>query len=105
MWSKSFRTILDRTFQLKRLKGGKWESTKLAPQQSMGQLGKVVKRIAAMIADHYDLSKTFIFNKLGIKDGFWRMVVSNTDVWNICYVLPSKQNQQINLDDIMIVIP
>ena len=77
----------------------KWESvnsatTKLAKEQSMGQLGQlgqVVKRIVVTtMADHYDPNKPFVFTKLDIKDGFWRMAISNEAAWNFCYVLPSE---------------
>ena len=108
--SKLFRTILDLTFQLRKklTNKEKYESvnsatTKLAPQQSMGQLGSVVKRIVATMADHFDPSKPFAFTKLDIKDGFWRMAVSNDDAWNFCYALPSDVPQE--LDDILLVVP
>ena len=29
-----------------------------------------------------------MFQKLDIKDGYWRSVVADTDKWNFCYVLP-----------------
>ena len=108
--SKMFRCILDLSFQLKNPRTGKkWESvnsatTKLAKQQSMGQLGQVVKRIVATMADHFDPNKPFMFTKLDIKDGFWRMAVSNEDAWNFCYVLPAEEPTE-NIDDIMIVVP
>ena len=108
--SKMFRCILDLSFQLKNPRTGiKWESvnsatTKLAKQQSMGQLGKVVKRTMATMADHYDPNKPFMFTKLDIKDGFWRMVVSDEAAWNFCYVLPTEKPSD-NIDDIMIVVP
>ena len=108
--SKKFRCILDLSFQLRNPRTGKkWESvnsatTKLSKQQSMGQLGQVVKRIVSTMADHYDPSKPFMFTKLDIKDGFWRMAVSDEAAWNFCYVLPSETNTG-NLDDIQIVVP
>ena len=83
--SKLFRCILDLSFQLKNPRTGKkWESvnsatTKLSKQQAMGQLGSVVKRIVATMVDHYDPSKPFMFTKLDVKDGFWRMAVSDVD--------------------------
>ena len=108
--SKLFRCILDLSFQLKNPRTGKkWDSvnsatTKLSKQQSMGQLGSVVKRIVATMADHYDPGKPFMFTKLDIKDRFWRMAVSNEAAWNFCYVLPSN-NKDLPLEDTMIVVP
>ena len=110
--SKSFRCILDLSFKLKRQKGeGKWESVnstthKRAPQQAMGQLGQVVKRIVATMADFFDPNQPFCFTKLDIKDGFWRMAVSDEDAWNFCYVLPdSNQSPTKNIEDTLIVVP
>ena len=103
--SKLFRTILDLSFKLRKKvkKSEVYESvnsatTKKSPQQAMGQLDGVIKRIVATMADHYDPTKPFMFTKLDIKDGFWRMAVSNEDAWNFCYALPSKTEQE--MDDI-----
>ena len=108
--SKLYRTILDLTFRLRKKmnKREKYESvnsatTKLAPQQAMGQLGSVVRRIVAVMAEHFDPSMPFMFTKLDIKDGFWRMAVSDSDAWNFCYALPSESPQ--DLEDIEIVVP
>ena len=108
--SKEFRTILDLTFKLRKKRGKEtYESvnsaiTKKNPQQAMGQLGSVIKRIVATMADHYDPTKPFMFPKLDIKDGFWRMAVSDNDAWNFCYSLPSEDPNQ-DIDDIQIVVP
>ena len=82
--SKLFRAYLDLTFKLRKKinKREKYESvnsatTKLAPQQAMGQLSSVVPRIVATMAEHFDPFKPFMFTKLDIKDGFWRMSVSD----------------------------
>jgi hypothetical protein len=48
--------------------------------------------------------KEMVFAKLDIKDGFLRMVVSNEDARNFCYILPSEDPTQ-TLDDTQIVIP
>lgn len=78
-------------------------TTKLAPQQTMGKLGSVVKRIVTTMADHFDPTKPFVFTKLDIKDRFWQMAVSDSDAWNFCYALPSKPQQ--TLEDTLIVVP
>ena len=107
--SKKFRVILDLTFKLKRKDGSLWESvnsatTKHAKQNSMSQLGSVVRRLIATMADHYDPGKPFAFSKLDIKDGFWRLGVNDSDAWNFCYVLP-KDGGYDNIDDTLIVVP
>ncbi len=107
--SKLFRVILDLTFQLKRKDGTLWESvnsatTKHARQESMSQLGSVVRRLVATMADHYDPNKPFAFSKLDIKDGFWRLAVNDSDAWNFCYVLPQEGGYD-DLDDTLIVVP
>jgi hypothetical protein len=106
--SKKYRCILDLSFTLFH-KGIAYKSVndttaKCAPQQSMSQLGLCLKRIIALMADNYNLNKPFMFSKLDIKDGFWRMRVSNDQAWNFCYVLPTTKHIT-NDDDIEIVVP
>ena len=81
--SKAFRCILDLSFALS-YKGQRYPSvneatTKLAQQQSMVQLGKSLQRIITIMAieRQNDNNLPFLFSKLDIKDGFWRMAVSN----------------------------
>ena len=107
--SKDFRCILDLSFKMKKKDGSFWnsvnsETTKLAKQQSMSQLGNCIKRITTLMADNFDPDKPFHFVKLDIKDGFWRMAVNNEDAWNFCYVLPAE-SPVTSLDDIEIVVP
>ena len=106
--SRSFRTILDLSFRL-RLRGKLLpsvnSSTKLqAPAESMVQLGLCMTRLIALLADHCTKGHPFAFAKLDIKDGFWRMAVSEADAWNFCYVMPSD-DENTPLDDIKIVVP
>lgn len=72
----------------------------------MDQIGVVIKRILHTMAKarKEDPSQTFHFAKLDIKDGFWRLAVSNAAAWNFCYVLltPDKTS---SIDDIEIVVP
>ena len=63
-----------------------------APVQSMGQLGTCFRRLIATMAANYSPEQPFRFSKLDVKDGFWRMVVSTTNVWNFCYVLLTEKN-------------
>ena len=70
----------------------------------MVQLGKYLKRIIHTLASNYDPDHPFAFAKIDIKDGFWRMMVSEEDAWNFCYVLPSLTPNQ-PLDDTDFVVP
>ena len=72
------------------------EKVKRAPEESMIQLGQCVQRLIATLADNYDKSTPFNLEKLYIKDGFWRLAVSDTYAWNFCYVL-SQANKLKNI--------
>ena len=106
--SRAYRTILDLSFRLRHL-GKLMQSVnsatvKQAPAESMVQLGQCVQRIIALLADNYDPDQPFLFSKLDIKDGFWRLAVSDENAWNFCYVLPSFE-PVADIDDTLIVVP
>ena len=69
----------------------------------MLQLVQFVKRLDATLVDNYDKNTPFSFAKLYIKDGFWRMAVSDTDAWNFCYVIP-QFNKVKNIEDIEVLV-
>ena len=106
--SKPYRCILDLSFSLYH-KGKKYTSvnattTPQALPQSMVQLGNTIHRLIHRMAEHYSPSHPFMFTKLDIKDGFWRLAVNDVDAWNFCYVLPASTPSS-NLDDAEIVVP
>ena len=106
--TRKFRGLLDLTFQL-RLKGTKLpsvnsETKMVAPQMSMAQMGKVIRRIIDEMATHYNLHHPFKFAKIDIKDGFWRLYVANHQAWNFCYILSLPPTTD-NLDEIEILVP
>ena len=107
--TRQFRAILDLSFKLshkgKFLPSVNEMTNKKAYAQSMDQLGITVKRIISTMAKYKNDDQPFMFTKLDIKDGFWRMAVSDEEAWNFCYVLPSTSNQQTDIDDIDIVVP
>ena len=70
----------------------------------MIQLGQYVQHLIALLADNYDPENPFVFSKLDIKDGFWRMAVSSNDAWNFCYV-PPQADPDAKLEDKLIVMP
>ena len=106
--SRSYRTILDLSFQLrhkgKLLPSVNDATVKLAPAESMVQLGQCVQRLIALLADNYDPTTPFRFAKLDIKDGFWRLAVNDKDAWAFCYVLP-QFTPVTNIEDTLIVVP
>ena len=81
--SRKYRTIIDLSFQL-RIKGKKMPSVNsgtkpIAPQKAMAQLGIALKRIIYQMAQYHNTKTPFLFSKVDLKDGFWRMVVNHTD--------------------------
>jgi hypothetical protein len=105
--SKRYRCILDLSFTL--FQNGQTYSsvndttTRLAHPEAMAQLGACIQRLVAKMADNFNPSMPFMFTKLDIKDGFWRMKVSDSDAWNFCYVLPSLH--EVKEDDTELVVP
>ena len=70
---------------------------KTAPQGSTGHLGSTLKRLVTVILNNYSLEFPFLFTKLDIADGFWRLMVSHLQAWNFCYVLPATDGPQVSL--------
>ena len=106
--SKPFRCILDLLFTLqhkcRRYSSFNTESTPLSLPQSMVQLGTSIHCLIHMMAWHYAPNNPFKFAKLDIADGFWLIVVNNTDAWNFCYVLPALHPLS-SLDEAEIIVP
>ena len=106
--SRKFRTILDLSFRIRHkssfIKAVNDTTQRLAPAEAMVQLGNCLKRIISTMVNHYNPDKPFAFAKVDLKDGFWRMLVSNDDAWNFCYVMPSSP-PHTNVDEIEIVVP
>ena len=104
--SRKFRMILDLSFKLL-LNGKKLESVNEAsdkshaPQHAMFELGNVIPRIIWAMALSKDESTPFMFSKVDLKDGYWRMAVSAEDAWNFAYILPGGKPE----DPIQLVIP
>ena len=104
--SRLYRMILDLSFQVRLLTGERVPSVNdssnksLAFHASMRQLGLVIPRIIWTLATAPS-STPFSFVKFDIKDGYWRMAVSDRDAWNFAYVLPPLQPN----DPVMLVIP
>jgi hypothetical protein len=98
--------ILDLSFQLlvngRRLESVNDSSDKsLAKQEAMLELGNFIPRIIWTMALSKDTTTPFMFSKVNLKDGFWRMAVNEADAWNFAYILPGAGPHE----PIQIVIP
>ena len=108
--SRKYRAILDLSFTLRASTTTQQSvndaTIKLAPAEAMRELGNVIKRILAKMEDNRQANPNveFMFAKLDIKDGFWRLVVNSDDAWNFCYALPN-QDSTTHLDETKIVVP
>ena len=70
----------------------------LAHQHAMYELGNVIPRIIWTMATAPDNGISFLFTKIDLKDGYWRMVVDAEQAWNFAYVLPRlDENEEIQL--------
>jgi hypothetical protein len=106
--SRKFRMILDLLFKLL-LNGKQLESVNEAsnksnsPQHAMFELGNVTPRIiwAMAMALSKDKATPFMFSKVDLKDGYWRMAVNVKDACNFAYVLPGGKQG----DPVQLVIP
>jgi hypothetical protein len=67
----------------------------------MYELGNVTPRIIWTMALSKDKTTPFMFTKVDLKDGHWRMAVNADDVWNFAYLLPGAGPN----DPIQLVIP
>jgi hypothetical protein len=91
--SRLYRMILDLSYQIK-INGKKLQlvndtsNKSLAPQHAMYELGNVIPRLIWAMATSNDNITPFLFTKVDLKDGYWRMCVNADDAWNFSYVLP-----------------
>jgi hypothetical protein len=54
----------------------------------MFELGNVIPQIIWTMALLKDTTAPFMFSKVDLKDGYWRMAVNEADAWNFACVLP-----------------
>ena len=73
------------------------QTNKQAKAEAMVQLGIALQRLIATMVYHHELDLPFLFSKLGIKYGLWRIFVSYK-------VLPSLTPVD-SIDDIKLVVP
>ena len=96
--SRLFRMILDLAFDIRvngKLLGSVNDSSdkSLAPAHSMFELGNVIPRIVWVLAKA-DPNLPFLISKIDLKDGYWRMCVSEENAWNFAYVLPKLSEEE-----------
>jgi hypothetical protein len=98
--SRDFRMILDLSYTFT-IDGVAWPSVNESSEQehspplhSMAQMGQVLPRLVHAIATSSEDHGPWVFMKLDIKDGFWRLVVPEEDAFNFCYVLPQTDPSQ-----------
>jgi hypothetical protein len=73
----------------------------LAKQEATFELGNVIPQIIWTMALSKDTTTPFMFSKVNLKDGYWRMAVNKADTWNFAYVLLGAGPH----DPIQLVIP
>ena len=105
--SRLFRMILDLSFMFT-VDGVPWASVNDAsnpqdppPLQAMTQLGQVLPRLIHALATSPEDQGPWVFIKFDIKDGFWRMIVPESEEYNFCYVLPRLSEDE----PIQLVVP
>ena len=68
------------------------------------QLGQCLQKLIATIVENYDKNTLFKFTKIDIKDGFWRLSVSDIYAWNFCYVIPQAKKEKY-IECIKVMLP
>jgi hypothetical protein len=63
-----------------------------APSVPVKQIGKVLPRILQYMRDT-PAGLHILFSKLDLSDGFWRLIVHETDCYNFAYVLPQAAGE------------
>ena len=104
--SRAYRMILNLSYKLK-MKNKTMKSVNeatdktLAPQHAMYKLGNIIPRIIHAMAAAPENGIPLLFSKVDLKDGYWRMEVSEEDAWNFAYVLPKLDPSE----ETMLVVP
>jgi hypothetical protein len=73
------------------------DTTKLsAPDILVKEIGKVLPRLLHIMRDT-PAGLHILFSKLDISDGFWRLIVHESDSYNFVYVLPRRRGSHAGL--------
>ena len=72
----------------------------------MRELCRVIERMVSLMAASPTDSPDFLFSKLDIKDGSWRVKIDENDVYHFCFVLPPENGKEIlDINKVTIIIP
>jgi hypothetical protein len=71
------------------------------PHHSMHELGNVIPRLLRKLAT-LDTRRPIFFTKIDLKDGYWRVRVTENGKWNFAYALP--QLSQDSPEDITLIL-
>ena len=67
-----------------------------SPDYPVKELGRVLPRLLTFM-NTVPSEETIMFAKIDLSNGFWRMLVQESDKWNFAYVLPGTAEQPIRL--------
>ena len=67
-----------------------------SPAYPVKELGRVLPRLLAFMSC-VPREETIMFAKIDLSDGFWRMLVRESDKWNFTYVLPGAADAPLRL--------
>jgi hypothetical protein len=67
------------------------------PAYPIKELGRVLPPLFNFMASVPVEETIMMFAKIDLSDGFWRMLVAETDKWNFAYVLPQLDGQPLQL--------
>ena len=67
-----------------------------SPDYPVKELGRVLPRLLAFMYC-VPREETIMFAKIDLSDGFWRMLVRESDKWNFAYVLPGAAGDPLRL--------
>jgi hypothetical protein len=68
-------------------------TVKLAPQEPVREIGNVFWRVITLM-DSVKLDEVVMLSKIVLSDGFWRMLVEETEQLNFAYVMPDPRKLQ-----------
>ncbi|KAI2511562.1 adenylate kinase [Fragilaria crotonensis] len=67
-----------------------------SPEYPVKELGRVLPRLLSFMYC-VPREETIMFAKIDLSDGFWRMLVRESDKWNFAYVLPGAAGDPLRL--------
>jgi hypothetical protein len=67
-----------------------------SPDYPVKELGRVLPRLLAFMYC-VPCEEVIMFTKINLSDGFWRMLVRESDKWNFAYVIPGAADEPVRL--------